>query len=46
MNSTESKGFKVVMHSQNYSPFPNTEGYFEEVGKSADFVLSEASSKY
>jgi hypothetical protein len=28
LNSTESKGFKIVVHSQDYTPFPNTEGYF------------------
>jgi hypothetical protein len=43
LNSTESKGFKIAMHSQDYNPFPNTEGYFGDVGKSIDFILSEAS---
>jgi hypothetical protein len=42
MNSTESKGFKVVMHSQNYHPHPNNEGYLGDVGQSIDFVISEA----
>jgi hypothetical protein len=42
MNSTESKGFKVVMHSQNYHPHPNNEGYLGDVGQSIDFVIGEA----
>jgi hypothetical protein len=43
MNSTESKGFKVAIHRQDYTPFPNNEGYLGDVGQSIDFVIGEAS---
>jgi hypothetical protein len=46
LNSTESKGFKITIHSQDYSPFPNTEGYFGDVGKSLRFILKEVSSSH
>jgi hypothetical protein len=42
MNTTESVGFKIAVHPQELAPFPNTQGYFGEVGRSIDFVLSEA----
>ncbi|KAI6203952.1 Degenerin [Aphelenchoides besseyi] len=41
LNSTESKGFKVVLHDQDYNPFPNTEGYFGAVGESIRFIVEE-----
>ncbi|KAI6219489.1 hypothetical protein M3Y99_01661500 [Aphelenchoides fujianensis] len=41
LHSTESKGFKIVPHAQDYAPFPNTEGYFGAVGESIRFVLDE-----
>jgi hypothetical protein len=43
MNSTESKGFKVVVHLQDYHPHPNNEGYLGDIGQSIDFIVSEAS---
>jgi hypothetical protein len=42
MNTTESVGFKIAVHPQEYSPFPNMWGHFGDVGRSIDFVLSEA----
>jgi hypothetical protein len=39
--STEYAGFKVVVHPQEYSPFPNTEGYFAAVGTSVKFSMSQ-----
>ncbi|KAI6238367.1 Degenerin unc-8 [Aphelenchoides fujianensis] len=35
--NTEQVGFKVVIHSPDYYPFPNTEGYFVAVGTQANF---------
>jgi hypothetical protein len=42
MNTTESIGFKVAVHRQDYTPHPNNEGYFGEVGQSIDFAVNEA----
>ncbi|KAI6224397.1 Degenerin unc-8 [Aphelenchoides fujianensis] len=39
--STEYVGFKVVIHPQDYSPFPNTEGYMSAVGSAARLAASE-----
>ncbi|KAI6208646.1 hypothetical protein M3Y96_00137000 [Aphelenchoides besseyi] len=41
LKSTESKGFKIVLHDQAYNPFPNTEGYFGAVGESVRFTVEK-----
>ncbi|KAI6215720.1 hypothetical protein M3Y94_00417800 [Aphelenchoides besseyi] len=39
--STEYVGFKIVIHDQDYNPFPNTEGYMSSVGKASRLAASE-----